>query len=106
MTSGGWKDSDRKSRLPANWSWLVTQVKARSGGRCELLEPGKGGRLVRCWRTGRDVDHIEPGDDHSLGNLQYLCPYHHGRKSAREGVEGRKKAATKRPAEKHPGAKA
>ena len=104
MTSGGWKDSDRKSRLPANWPLLVSQVKARAGGRCELRHQGKTG-IVRCWRRGRDVDHIEPGDNHALSNLQFLCPMHHGEKTAREGVEGRRKAAAKRETEKHPGAR-
>lgn len=107
MTSGGWKGSDRKSRLPSNWVGLTGIVRQRAGGRCEMTEPFKEGGLVkRCWRRGRDVDHIVAGDDHSLQNLQLLCPYHHGKKSAMEGVEARKKAPAKRDPEAHPGSKA
>lgn len=104
MTSGGWKDSDRKDRLPSNWVGLRGRVIARAQGRCELMEPVEtGGYLRRCWRRGTDVDHVEPGDNHDLANLQLLCKYHHGKKTAREGVEGRRRAPAKRAAEKHPG---
>lgn len=103
MTSGGWAGSDRKSRLPADWARRVAQVKARSGGRCELMHEGKGGRIVRCWRRGRDVDHKVRGDDHRLENLQHLCGVHHGEKSAQEGVAARRAAAARRQGERHPG---
>ncbi len=33
----------------------------------------------------REVDHIEPGDDHSYENLQGLCTPCHRCKSSREG---------------------
>lgn len=96
-----WENSDRRARLPANWSALVKQVKERDGGRCTWRLPSG----ARCPRPGRDVDHREPGDDHSLRNLQLLCPTHHERKSAREGVQGRRAKREKRQKreERHPG---
>lgn len=84
-----WETSDRKDRLPSNWAQLVSQVKKRAGGRCEWrLKSGK-----RCPRPGTDCDHRTPGDDHSLRNLQWLCPAHHGRKSS---MEGRRARSTRR----------
>jgi 5-methylcytosine-specific restriction endonuclease McrA len=47
--------------------------------RCELVEDG-----FRCNNAATDVDHITPGDDHSLGNLQGLCNPHHLAKTGRE----------------------
>jgi hypothetical protein len=38
-----------------------------------------------CLDTATDVDHVRPGDDHSLSNLRSLCKMHHARKSAGEG---------------------
>lgn len=104
MTSGGWKGSDRRSRLPADWPRLKAAVRARSGGRCEVIEPSKkDGRPVRCWRKARDCDHIVRGDDHSLANLRDICAYHHGKKSAQEGVEARRTGSVARQPERHPG---
>jgi len=95
-----WEGSDRRARLPDDWPERVRQVKVRDGGRCTWRLPsGK-----RCPRPGTDVDHRDRGDDHSLRNLQLLCPTHHGRKTAREGwaAKGARKAK-KRPEERHPG---
>jgi hypothetical protein len=54
------------------------------------------------------VDHIRPGDDHSLSNLRSLCSYHHRIKSSQEGAAA--KAAKQRAMnkrfrrdEQHPG---
>ena len=98
----GWNDSDRRDRLPSNWeSEIVPAVKKRDGGQCTWRLPSG----ARCPRSGTDVDHRRPGDDHSMFNLQLLCPVHHGKKSAREGAAAKraKKALRYRPAEKHPG---
>lgn len=59
----------------------------------------------RCGDRGTDVDHIIPGDDHDLGNLQLLCRWHHKQKTAREGNQARDAAYAKlkRPELKHPG---
>lgn len=99
--SGGWEGSDRRQRLPGNWNALRAEVLKRDAGRCTWTLPsGK-----RCPRRATDVDHREPGDDHSLANLQALCGHHHGKKSAREGVQGRAKRRAKPPKriEEHPG---
>lgn len=47
--------------------------------RCQWVENG-----VRCYNTATDVDHIRPGDDHSLPNLQGLCGHHHLIKTAND----------------------
>lgn len=93
MSPTGWQGSTRKARLPENWSYLRGLVLDRDGGRC--TEPG-------CGWPATDVDHIVPGDDHSLGNLRSLCAGHHRRKSSSEG--GRARAARgRRAVEPHPG---
>lgn len=99
--SGKWADSDRKGRLPDDWPLLVALVKRRAKNRCEAKLPsGK-----RCPRKGTDCDHIIPGDDHRLQDLQLLCKFHHGKKSAAEGNAARAKLKTQglRPEEPHPG---
>src|SRR5690606_36978542 len=62
--SMNWNTSDRRSRLPSNWSSLRQQVLARDGGRCRFLFPNGG----RCPESATDVDHIKRGDDHGLDN--------------------------------------
>jgi len=94
--------SDRRQELPPNWPALREQVKARAGGRCEKRLPSG----ARCPRDGVDCDHIIPGNDHRLRNLRWLCPTHHGQKSAREGWQAqRPKGEKNRPTERHPGAR-
>lgn len=95
-----WDTSDRRERLPADWWQRVKAVKERDGNRCTWRLPsGK-----RCPRRGTDVDHRKPGDDHSLANLQLLCPDHHKRKTAGEAYAGRmRRKGRQRPDERHPG---
>ncbi|WP_245931687.1 HNH endonuclease [Actinokineospora auranticolor] len=60
-------------------------------------------RLCGLWPSTQ-VDHIAPGDDHGLNNLQGVCSGCHAAKSASEG--GRAAAARRsrlRPPERHPG---
>ncbi|GAA3751036.1 HNH endonuclease signature motif containing protein [Micromonospora maritima] len=95
--SGKWSSSTRRSRLPSNWQQLRADVRERAGGRCEFI----GDDARRCREAGRDCDHIVPGDNHDLSNLQWLCPGHHSKKSAQEGAAARPRE--RRPAEKHPG---
>lgn len=79
----GWETSDRRSRLPRNWSKITSKVLKRDGYTCcWILEDSS-----RCKNKATDVDHISPGDNHELWNLQALCEYHHDRKSAKEGSE-------------------
>jgi 5-methylcytosine-specific restriction protein A len=97
-----WDESDRRERLPDNWPELVVAVKRRAGGQCQWKLPKTG---KRCPRRGTDVDHRVPGDDHSMSNLQLLCPHHHGMKSSAEGRAAKraKKQSRYRPSEEHPG---
>ena len=99
--SGGWADSDRKSRLPADWPLLRQVVLERCGGRCEVVK--KNGK--RCWDKATDVDHIVAGDDHSIPNLRGICTWHHKRKSSREGNAAKALLLRdlKRPSEAPPG---
>ncbi len=77
-----WSGSDRRSRLPKDWPKIRLRVLRRDGGQCTALtEAGE-----RCVSTATDVDHIRPGDDHSMENLRSLCSWHHRQKSSREGA--------------------
>jgi 5-methylcytosine-specific restriction protein A len=94
-----WQGSTRLVRLPKDWQRRRQAVIRRDGGRCR-----------RCGAPGaRDVDHIRPGDDHSLANLQLLCCRCHLPKSAREGSTAAATARRARhltharPPEPHPG---
>jgi 5-methylcytosine-specific restriction enzyme A len=95
----GWEGSTRRERLPGNWKQLRSAVLKRAGDRCQAIEHDGS----RCPERATDVDHIRPGDDHALANLQALCSWHHGRKSGQEGGRSRKWISKKRPAERHPG---
>jgi hypothetical protein len=54
----------------------------RDGWRCQWVRVDTG---ELCGAHATDCDHIVPGNDHSLANLQALCKYHHQRKSSGEG---------------------
>lgn len=80
-----------------DWPSRRAAVLARDGHRC-----------VICGALANQVDHLVPGDDHSMHNLRSLCPEHHAAKSAREGsaaANARRWArdSTRRPPEPHPG---
>ena len=97
-----WEGSDRRSRLPADWSEIVAAVKDRAGGRCEAVKTSTG---LRCSNPGTDCDHVVNGDDHALSNLQLLCRWHHRAKSSEEGHQAAadNRARAKRPKRPHPG---
>ncbi|MEU0937591.1 HNH endonuclease [Embleya sp. NPDC005971] len=92
---GGWTDSTRRTRLPSDWPARCAAVYARNGRTCHV-----------CGLDGANqIDHIEPGDDHSLDNLAPIHddPCHRAKSSA----EGRRAAAARRaegryPEEPHP----
>ncbi|MGH2670099.1 MAG: HNH endonuclease [bacterium] len=84
-----WERSTRRQRLPDNWDEIRTPVRNRAAGQCEAVDDG-----IRCPAPGVECDHIIPGDDHRPENLQWLCGWHHGRKSGSEG--GRASAAARR----------
>lgn len=95
-----WDTSDRKERLPADWTSRRVRVLRRDGYKCQARDS----RGVQCGDPANQVDHIEPGDDHDYDNLQSLCRWHHARKSSAEGRAARKPRATqKRAPEAHPG---
>ena len=96
-----WQSSDRSSHLPDDWQLRRAFVAQRAGGQCE----GVMGDGTRCVEPGRECDHIERGDDHDVSNLQWLCSWHHKRKTQREAAaalaaERARNAPRKR---KHPG---
>lgn len=74
----GWASSKRREELPKDWQARRAMARLRAGGQCEHVS--KSG--VRCKRRGTDADHALDRDNHDV--LQWLCPEHHRRKTARE----------------------
>ena len=95
-----WSTSDRRSRLPANWPQLCRQVKTRANGRCQAEKHDP-----RCDGIGTDNDHIIPGDDHRIENMQWLSGPCHRAKTAHESAARNQHTAAlkRRPSEPHPG---
>ena len=96
-----WTTSTRRDRLPPDW-WAIRQrVKRRANGQCEATHHAPG-----CTGTGTDADHITPGDNHALDNLQWLSTACHRAKTAAEtAARNQARAAQRRrPHERHPGA--
>lgn len=100
-----WNSSGRREELPGDWfTYRRPAVLRRDGWWCRHVDDyGE-----RCRERATDVDHIQPGSDHRLGNLRALCSWHHRKKSSSEG--GRARAAQRRRtatrfkrAERHPG---
>lgn len=104
---GTWHASDRKSRLPSNWTSIVKRIRARDGERCTWVYRVEGER-ARCAATTRlEVDHIRNNDDHSDANLRTLCHDHHAQKTQSESWASRSKNLAKakkkfRRTEEHP----
>lgn len=82
--------SARKLRLPADWPTRRQRVLRKAGYRC-----------AECRGPASEVDHIEPGDDHSESNLRALCKRCHAKKSSAEGVAARRRCIPD--PEPHPG---
>lgn len=96
----GWETSNRRAELPEDWSTRRVRVLRRDSYKCQARDS----QGVLCGAPANQVDHIEPGPDHSEDNLRALCRWHHDRKSSREGVAARRpKVSRARPAERHPG---
>ncbi len=95
-----WDGSDRRQRLPRDWTRIRRRIIRRDGGVCAARYSDG----LRCELPGTDVDHIVPGDDHRDSNLQLLCPWHHKHKSANEGgrAAARTRVQTRRPTATHP----
>lgn len=96
--SGQWRNSDRRSRLPADWPAQREACRVRAGGRCERIKASTG---KRCPNQGRDADHVDREDPSSP--LEWLCPWHHRKKTAREGVAARTPRTLPPRRERHPG---
>lgn len=97
MPNGQWKNSTRAKRLPSNWdSEIRPAAFALYGDICHV-----------CHRHGANqIDHLEPGDDHSLENLRPIHAFPcHARKSSAEGGKAAqaKRPKRTRPQEPHPG---
>jgi 5-methylcytosine-specific restriction endonuclease McrA len=104
ITLPNWEGSDRRSRLPADWPTIRLRVLRRDAGQCTALDQAG----ARCVEVATDVDHIKPGDDHSMENLRSLCTWHHRKKSGAEGAaaqRAKRRAIEKkfRRTEQHPG---
>lgn len=95
---GGWRDSRRRSTLPANWPKLRNSIRKRDGHQCTETVDGQ-----RCTGGADEVDHINREAGDHPDNLRSLCSYHHGLKSSAEGNTARWRVRQARPAEKHPG---
>lgn len=97
-----WYTSDRRSRLPRDWDRIRTRVLSRAAYQCQAIEHDP-----RCDGRATDVDHIRPGDNHSLDNLQALSAVCHRAKTAHEtNVRNRVRARMRlHPAEPHPGSR-
>lgn len=95
-----WSGSTRKERLPDDWQERRAATRDRAGGRCQAtMRDG-----TRCVEAGTDCDHIVHGDNHALSNLQWLCRWHHDKKTAREALEARRfmpRPSARKPQEKH-----
>jgi 5-methylcytosine-specific restriction protein A len=95
-----WDNSDRRSRLPGNWQTLRLRVLRRDHYLCQARDE----HGLKCGERARDVDHIVAGDNHSMSNLQALCPACHQRKTIDESREAREaKRARMDYREPHPG---
>ncbi|WP_136314327.1 HNH endonuclease [Actinomyces procaprae] len=95
-----WSTSNRRQRLPRNWPQIRAQVLARAHGQCQAINHAPG-----CDGHATDIDHITPGDNHTLNNLQALSAACHLAKTARETAARNHARARLRqhPDEKHPG---
>lgn len=97
---GGWYGSDRRDRLPRDWAAIRAMVRERAHNHCQARV-----HSALCNGIGDDCDHIVPGDDHSLANLQWLNHNCHKLKTSRESAERNARRARQRrhPVEKNPG---
>lgn len=93
-----WATSDRRARLPPDWSKIRDRVLQRDGHQCTFVLLDE----TRCPAAATEVDHVERGDDHRPANLASLCRAHHAAKTAAEGHEAQR-ARRYRDPPTHPG---
>lgn len=82
-----WSSSDRREELPRNWAIIRQRVMRRDGGLCRGVLDSDPPRI--CGAPGTEVDHVLPGLDHSMGNLQTLCSWCHKHKTQAESRAAR-----------------
>ena len=105
MVYGSW----RRFPLPDNWySEIRPSILARDGVCLWGFLPGElWPGEANCTNASNEVDHIGDPNDHSLDNLRGICTFHHRRRTASQGVEGRARIRQdkpkNRPKPKHPG---
>jgi 5-methylcytosine-specific restriction enzyme A len=78
-TRRAWEGSTRRQRLPGDWERRRRAVLARDP-LCRVCDNA----------LSREVDHIVPGDDHSLENLQGICVSCHETKTQAEAQAARR----------------
>nr|DAP09027.1 MAG TPA: HNH endonuclease bacteriophage, HNH Endonuclease, DNA.52A [Caudoviricetes sp.] len=95
-----WATSTRRDRLPKDWPNIRAKIIRRARGMCEATDHDP-----RCNGKGTEVDHITPGDNHSLNNLRLLNTFCHRKVTAEYNTRRRRERAAmrKRPSEPHPG---
>jgi 5-methylcytosine-specific restriction protein A len=102
MTQHGWNKQPNK--LPHNWKALREIIAERAGYQCQdTMRDG-----TRCPDKGTECDHIvniRAGGTHDIDNLQWLCQWHHKRKTSKESQEARIAVSMWRKPETHPGYK-
>lgn len=76
-----WQGSTRSKRLPADWDKRRRFV-LRRDPIC------KDGRVCGGEALSTEVDHVNPGDDHSYANLQGICEGCHKQKTKEERQAG------------------
>lgn len=82
-----WENSNRRSRLPKDWSRIQKRILRRDHYMCQVkLDSGE-----ICGAYSFQVDHIIAGDDHRDSNLRAICDWHHKAKSSSEGGVARAK---------------
>ncbi|GAA3136536.1 hypothetical protein GCM10010466_29190 [Planomonospora alba] len=69
----GWHTSNRRERLPGDWSRRRLIVLRRDNYTCYV-----------CSGDATEVDHVDRGDNHSLANLAAICRECHKAKTLRE----------------------
>lgn len=80
IQAGGVLAKGRLAATSAGWRETVNQLRARSGGRCEVRIDG-----YRCVRVAVDPCHIvkrSAGGSDELSNLYHGCRLHHAQEDA------------------------
>lgn len=106
-----WDSSDRRTRLPSNWSSTIQpRILRRDHHHCLWGSlPEDHYPVGLCPTQATEVDHIGSDTDHREANLRALCTYHHRVRSGRQGqvastaAHNARKATLRRVEEPHPG---